>query len=135
MYKKAFTMIELIFVIVILGVLSAVAVPKLAATRNDAIVSAEVMGATQLLKNLGTQWAAKESWSDYSVTEANSIARCFTFSATNDGNVTITPLSTASQKCPAGVLSEVISLSTDNGILESDGSARVYQFGGTQVKM
>lgn len=37
--KKAFTMIELIFVIVILGVLAAVAVPKLAATRNDAVAA------------------------------------------------------------------------------------------------
>ena len=37
--KKAFTMIELVFVIVILGILAAVAVPKLAATRDDAKVS------------------------------------------------------------------------------------------------
>jgi prepilin-type N-terminal cleavage/methylation domain-containing protein len=34
--KKAFTMIELIFVIVILGVLATVAIPKLSATRDDA---------------------------------------------------------------------------------------------------
>ena len=38
--KKAFTMIELIFVIVIIGILSAIAIPKLAATRDDAEVSA-----------------------------------------------------------------------------------------------
>jgi len=38
-YKRAFTMIELIFVIVILGVLAAVAIPKLAATRGDAKVA------------------------------------------------------------------------------------------------
>jgi len=37
--KNAFTMIELIFVIVILGILSAVAIPKLSATRDDAVVS------------------------------------------------------------------------------------------------
>jgi len=39
MKKKAFTMIELIFVIVILGILAAVAIPKLAATRTDAELS------------------------------------------------------------------------------------------------
>ncbi|MCD6259763.1 MAG: type II secretion system protein [Helicobacteraceae bacterium] len=132
--KKAFTMIELIFVIVILGVLAAVAVPKLSATRNDAIVSAEVIGASQILKNLGTQWAAQENWNNYSVTNANASSVCFTFSATNDGNVTITPLAAPSQKCSSGILAEVISLASKNGILKSNGDARTYQFSGISVK-
>ncbi len=37
--KKAFTMMELVFVIVIIGILSAIAIPKLAATRDDAIIT------------------------------------------------------------------------------------------------
>ena len=37
--KAAFTMIELIFVIVILGILAVVAIPKLSATRDDASIS------------------------------------------------------------------------------------------------
>ena len=41
--KKAVTMIELIFVIVILGILASVAVPRLAATREDAEISASVL--------------------------------------------------------------------------------------------
>ena len=39
MRRSGFTMIDLIFVIVILGILASVAIPKLAATRDDAKVS------------------------------------------------------------------------------------------------
>ncbi len=47
MKKRAgFTMIELIFVIVILGILAAVAIPKLAATRDDAQISKIVTNIT-----------------------------------------------------------------------------------------
>lgn len=37
--KKAFTMIELVFVIVVIGILAAIAVPKMAATRDDAVIT------------------------------------------------------------------------------------------------
>ena len=37
--KQAFTMLELVFVIVVLGILSAIAIPKFAATRTDAQIS------------------------------------------------------------------------------------------------
>lgn len=36
--KKAFTMIELILVIVVIGVLAAIAIPRISATRDDAVL-------------------------------------------------------------------------------------------------
>ena len=38
-HHKAFTMIELVFVIVVIGILAAIAVPKFAATRGDAEIA------------------------------------------------------------------------------------------------
>ncbi len=37
--RNAFTMIELIFVIIVLGILAGVAIPKLSATRDDATIA------------------------------------------------------------------------------------------------
>ena len=45
--KKAFTIVELVFVIVIIGILSAVALPRLMATRDDAKIAVS-------LSNIGT---------------------------------------------------------------------------------
>ena len=39
MMKRGFTMLELVFVIVVLGILASIAVPRLFATRDDAVIA------------------------------------------------------------------------------------------------
>ena len=56
--KYAFTMIELIFTIVIIGILASVAVPKLAATRDDAKISTCVHDAKGFMNQLTAYYTA-----------------------------------------------------------------------------
>ena len=52
-------MIELIFVIVILGILASVAIPRLASTKTDAEISATVANIRTLIGDLSSYYAAK----------------------------------------------------------------------------
>ena len=60
--KKGFTMIELIFVIVILGILASVAIPRLAGTRTDAEISATVANIRTLISDAASYYAVKGSF-------------------------------------------------------------------------
>ena len=62
--KKGFTMIELIFVIVILGILASVAIPRLAATRTDAEVATTVSNIRTLISDLSSYYVVKGEFAE-----------------------------------------------------------------------
>ena len=63
-------MIELIFVIVILGILASVAIPRLAATREDAEISAAVANLRTLVSDATAYYTAKGSFNTTGDTKA-----------------------------------------------------------------
>lgn len=83
-------MVELIFVIVIIGILSAIAVPKFAATRDDATITKAIATVGSVRSALATERQKRILRGDFTpITSLNSTGANVafsTFSADNDGN-------------------------------------------------
>lgn len=83
MKRAGFTMIELIFVIVILGILAAVAVPKLAATRDDANIAKALTEVSTAITDMGAYYTAQGNF--------GTVAQMTNVGMSGDGNLTTAP--------------------------------------------
>ncbi len=120
--RPAYTVIEFIFIILIIGLLGAMAIPKLAATRDDAKLSTDISNMARCINEAGSKYAA----TDVDMAAGDSVAcdavKCFNITYGSDGsNFIVTTNPGAASYC-----SEVDEVGSH--------LAKTYVFKGTRVK-
>lgn len=119
--KKAFTMVELIYVIVIIGILSAVAIPKFKTTVELARDSKGASVLSAVMSSLSTERQKRilKGDFDHPITSLGTGSYAFsTFSADKDGNTN-------------DVVAPYIDSCTDAGCWERSGTSYKYHFADT----
>lgn len=137
---RGFTMIELIFIIVIMGILSAIAIPRLNLTRNDSEGSKIAYNLSICVNDAGNTFVKTSYFSGDStqgdklpvesvacnngLTPDGEVNPCFII-AVSDANGTLNIRNSTSV---TGVCVEAQRLATKNGIGSSGGTTHKYNF-------
>jgi general secretion pathway protein G len=112
--KKAFTVIELIFVIVVIGILAAIAVPKFAATRDDALITRGMATLASVRSAIATERQKRILRGDF--TDIDDLGdEIYAFNRFDDANGSL-------------VLEYPIKAGTSNGKWSRSGTGIVYTF-------
>jgi type II secretory pathway pseudopilin PulG len=143
--RKAFTLIELIFIIVIVSILSVVAIPRLQVTRDDAKVSTSLNEVSQIVSDMSAYYMAKEHYESDNVVDVTNVRLYNSYDCISD-NIATNIVSSSSyyyctekgselEVCVKIFLSNIDGNLTVSSILNPEGDickglheSRVYQY-------
>jgi len=84
--RSAFTMIELVFVMVIIGILATIALDKLSAVRNDAHITTDIAHMSTCISEAGMYYTARAQDLQEGDSENCDNVKCFNITYAHNGS-------------------------------------------------